>query len=163
MWARSQLRGAIDHQHRPHFMRRAMPLGTCVQAPPAAAAACTATMPPASVGLAEWSVRESFDGAVVLITGATGFLGSLVLEQLLRCCPGGARGLCILKPYYVIMSPWPKAVDATQPQGQRQQQQQKRQRPSDAAQFAAGGWPMVQIWIRGCVTQGIAAQCPEKY
>ena len=72
-------------------MRRAMPLGTCVQEQPAAAAACTASMPPVSVGLAEWSVRESFNGAVVLITGATGFLGSLVLEQLLRCCPGGAR------------------------------------------------------------------------
>ena len=44
------------------------------------------------------SIRESLAGSVVFITGVTGYLGSLVLEQLLRTCPGerqteqGGRG-----------------------------------------------------------------------
>lgn len=33
------------------------------------------------------SVRQSFKGANVLLTGVTGYVGSLVLEQLLRVCP----------------------------------------------------------------------------
>lgn len=38
------------------------------------------------------SVRESLAGSVVFITGVTGYLGSLVLEQLLRTCPGEREG-----------------------------------------------------------------------
>ncbi len=34
-----------------------------------------------------FSIRESLAGHSVLLTGATGYLGSLVLEQLLRCVP----------------------------------------------------------------------------
>lgn len=34
------------------------------------------------------SVKAAFQDAVVLITGATGYIGSLVVEQLLRTCPG---------------------------------------------------------------------------
>ena len=37
------------------------------------------------------SVADAFDGRSVLITGATGYVGSLVLEQLLRVCPGVDR------------------------------------------------------------------------
>jgi nucleoside-diphosphate-sugar epimerase len=33
----------------------------------------------------ELSIREEFDGAVVLLTGVTGFVGGMLLEQLLRC------------------------------------------------------------------------------
>ena len=43
------------------------------------------------------SISESLDGSVIFLTGATGYLGSLILEQLLRTCPGesddeGERG-----------------------------------------------------------------------
>lgn len=34
------------------------------------------------------SIRRSFEGQTVFITGASGYVGSLVLEQLLRTCPG---------------------------------------------------------------------------
>lgn len=35
-----------------------------------------------------FSVERAFDGATVFLTGGTGYIGSLVMEQLLRCCPG---------------------------------------------------------------------------
>jgi fatty acyl-CoA reductase len=35
-----------------------------------------------------FSIKQGMDAAVVLITGGTGFLGSIILEQLLRCSPG---------------------------------------------------------------------------
>ena len=38
-------------------------------------------------GAEQLSVREAFAGRTVLLTGITGFVGSLVLEQLLRTCP----------------------------------------------------------------------------
>ena len=41
-------------------------------------------VPPAHQQL---SVRDAFAGRTVLLTGVTGFVGSLVLEQLLRTCP----------------------------------------------------------------------------
>jgi hypothetical protein len=31
------------------------------------------------------SIRREFDGAVVFLTGVTGFVGGMLLEQLLRC------------------------------------------------------------------------------
>eukprot|EP00210_Caulerpa_lentillifera_P002675 g2555.t1 len=37
------------------------------------------------------SIRKSFHNSTVLITGVTGFVGSLVLEQLLRLCPSVKR------------------------------------------------------------------------
>lgn len=33
------------------------------------------------------SVKETFKGKRVFLTGVTGYVGSLVLEQLLRVCP----------------------------------------------------------------------------
>jgi hypothetical protein len=33
----------------------------------------------------ELSIRREFDGAVVFLTGVTGFVGGILLEQLLRC------------------------------------------------------------------------------
>lgn len=32
-------------------------------------------------------IEQFFDGKTVLITGATGFLGKVLLEKLLRACP----------------------------------------------------------------------------
>ena len=67
----------------------------CDAPPPAAtgAASCRdAPSLPAATGPALLSVRESLAGSVVFITGVTGYLGSLVLEQLLRTCPGEREG-----------------------------------------------------------------------
>lgn len=44
------------------------------------------------------SVTAAFAGATVLLTGATGYVGSLVLEQLLRLCPGVERILILVRP-----------------------------------------------------------------
>lgn len=32
-------------------------------------------------------IQEFFSGKSVFLTGSTGFLGSVLLEKLLRCCP----------------------------------------------------------------------------
>eukprot|EP00884_Botryococcus_braunii_P013428 jgi/Botrbrau1/22086/Bobra.0206s0013.1 len=47
---------------------------------------------------AHLSVAESFKGSSVFITGAVGFVGSVVLEQLLRVSPG-------IKAIYLIVRP----------------------------------------------------------
>lgn len=39
------------------------------------------------VNLVQPSVADFYSGQSVLITGATGFLGGLLLEKLLRSCP----------------------------------------------------------------------------
>jgi hypothetical protein len=49
------------------------------QGPTAAAKMCYPTSLEGSIGIA-----QAFDGATVLLTGATGFVGSVVLERLLR-------------------------------------------------------------------------------
>lgn len=46
---------------------------------------------------AKLSVAESFKGATVLITGAVGFVGSVVLEQLLRLCPEITRVYLVVR------------------------------------------------------------------
>ena len=56
---------------------------------PAAGAACVdGPVPPAQPAphaVPRYSITHEFDGATVFLTGATGFLGSVLLEQLLRC------------------------------------------------------------------------------
>jgi fatty acyl-CoA reductase len=37
------------------------------------------------------SIRAQFEGSTVLLTGATGYVGGLVLESFLRTCPGVER------------------------------------------------------------------------
>jgi fatty acyl-CoA reductase len=39
-------------------------------------------------GETESPVQQLFRGAGVLVTGSTGFLGQLLVEKLLRSCPG---------------------------------------------------------------------------
>ena len=51
------------------------------------------------------SVREAFAGRTVLLTGATGFVGSLVLEQLLRTCPDVHRVFVIARQKHGIPGP----------------------------------------------------------
>ena len=43
------------------------------------------------VGPGRISVKAAFSGATLFITGASGYVGSVVLEQLLRVCPEVAR------------------------------------------------------------------------
>ena len=43
------------------------------------------------VGHGRISMRAAFSGATLFITGASGYVGSVVLEQLLRKCPDVAR------------------------------------------------------------------------
>ncbi|KAJ9578546.1 hypothetical protein L9F63_005275 [Diploptera punctata] len=38
-------------------------------------------------GHGKLSINETFSGSKILITGATGFIGSVVLEKMLRSCP----------------------------------------------------------------------------
>ena len=44
------------------------------------------------------SVPEYYTGKKVLLTGATGFLGKVYVEKLLRCCPELAGIYCIVRP-----------------------------------------------------------------
>ena len=41
--------------------------------------------------MGEWlpptSIQHFFKNSKILITGATGFLGKILIEKLLRCCP----------------------------------------------------------------------------
>jgi thioester reductase-like protein len=55
---------------------------------PAAVASSSSSSAPAATPLPAipaFSITREFDGATVFLTGATGFLGSVLLEQLLRC------------------------------------------------------------------------------
>lgn len=47
--------------------------------------------------LAETSIRRAFNGKTVLLTGVTGFLGSGVLEKLLRSVPEVGKVICIVR------------------------------------------------------------------
>lgn len=44
------------------------------------------------------TIPEYYEGKNVLITGATGFMGKVLLEKLLRSCPG-------VKATYVLVRP----------------------------------------------------------
>ena len=52
------------------------------------------TASPAAMG----SVAEFYRGKAVLITGGTGFMGKVLLEKLLRSCPGVTKLYVILRP-----------------------------------------------------------------
>ena len=44
------------------------------------------------------SVAEFYRGKAVLITGGTGFMGKVLLEKLLRSCPGVTKLYVLLRP-----------------------------------------------------------------
>ncbi|GFO26843.1 fatty acyl-coa reductase [Plakobranchus ocellatus] len=46
----------------------------------------------------EVSVPMFFTGKSVLVTGATGFIGKVLIEKLLRCCPDLACVYCLIRP-----------------------------------------------------------------
>ncbi|KAG6443935.1 hypothetical protein O3G_MSEX003046 [Manduca sexta] len=50
------------------------------------------------VDLGESQIQKLFSGSTVLLTGGTGFLGKLIVEKLLRCCPD-------LKKLYLLARP----------------------------------------------------------
>lgn len=43
-------------------------------------------------------VREYFDKKTIFITGASGFIGRVLIEKLLRSCPGIRRMYILLRP-----------------------------------------------------------------
>jgi fatty acyl-CoA reductase len=49
-------------------------------------------------GEIESPVQQLFRGAGVLVTGSTGFLGQLLLEKLLRACPGVKTLFLLIRP-----------------------------------------------------------------
>ena len=44
------------------------------------------------------SISEFYNGRSVFITGGTGFLGKLVVEKLLRSCPGIENMYFLIRP-----------------------------------------------------------------
>ena len=43
-------------------------------------------------------ISEYYDGRSILITGGTGFMGKVLLEKLLRSCPGITRIYVLIRP-----------------------------------------------------------------
>lgn len=44
------------------------------------------------------TIADFYDGAIILVTGGTGFVGKALLEKLLRSCPG-------IDTIYILMRP----------------------------------------------------------
>lgn len=44
------------------------------------------------------SVSDFYSGKTVFITGGTGFMGKVLLEKLLRSCPGVAKIYLLIRP-----------------------------------------------------------------
>ena len=44
------------------------------------------------------SVSRFYDGKSVFLTGGTGFIGKVILEKLLRACPGVVKIFFLIRP-----------------------------------------------------------------
>lgn len=44
------------------------------------------------------SVSDFYNGKTVFITGGTGFMGKVLLEKLLRACPGVSKIYLLIRP-----------------------------------------------------------------
>lgn len=44
------------------------------------------------------SVSEFYNGKTIFITGGTGFMGKVLLEKLLRSCPGVSKIYLLIRP-----------------------------------------------------------------
>ena len=46
----------------------------------------------------EMTVPKFYAGKKILLTGATGFMGKVLIEKLLRCCPDVGCIYCLIRP-----------------------------------------------------------------
>lgn len=54
--------------------------------------------PMAYCGSSGGSVSEFYNGKTIFITGGTGFMGKVLLEKLLRACPGVFKIYLLIRP-----------------------------------------------------------------
>ncbi|XP_014285882.1 putative fatty acyl-CoA reductase CG5065 isoform X2 [Halyomorpha halys] len=59
------------------------------------------------------TIKEYFDGQSIFITGSTGTLGKILVEKILRCCPGVARVYLLIreKKNIPIAERWKQITD----------------------------------------------------
>lgn len=59
------------------------------------------------------TITEYFEGQSIFITGGTGTLGKVLIEKLLRCCPGVARIFVLIreKKNVTIKERWDKITE----------------------------------------------------
>ena len=44
------------------------------------------------------TIREFYSGKAIFLTGCTGFVGKVVLEKIMRCCPEYRRIYVLVRP-----------------------------------------------------------------
>jgi FlaA1/EpsC-like NDP-sugar epimerase len=51
-----------------------------------------------SKDMSQLSIGEFYENRSIFITGATGFIGKVLVEKILRCCPGVERLYLLMRP-----------------------------------------------------------------